>query len=121
MSVLIRALVVLALAAAAPAAGASRSGLRGTVMRGPTAPVCRTGMPCSAPAVRTVLVFRRAGHVVRATTDAKGRYRVALSPGSWTVSLAHRTRLGRGIAPTRTRVAAGVFRTVDLSIDTGIR
>src|SRR5438045_10289 len=38
------------------------SGLHGTVTKGPTAPVCRVGQPCSAPA-QVTLLFRRLGHV----------------------------------------------------------
>ena len=96
------------------------SGLRGTVVRGPTLPVCRAGTACSAPAMRVVLVFRRNGREARTRTDAKGRYRVALVPGVWSVGLTS-TGVGSGLTPRRVRVVAGRVRVVDLSIDTGIR
>lgn len=119
-STVVIALVLAALAACGAAGGATTSGLRGTVMRGPITPVCRVGTPCEAPAAKVVLVFRREGRVARTTTDAKGRYRVALAPGTWTISLT-RTGLGSMIYPRQARVVANTFRLVDLSIDTGIR
>lgn len=116
----VTALVLAALAACGHAGATTTSGLRGTVTRGPIVPVCAVGKPCDAPAAKVVLVFRRAGRVARTTTDAKGRYRVALAPGTWTISLT-RTGIGNTIYPRQARVVAGTFRRVDLSIDTGIR
>lgn len=109
-----------ALGAGSPAAAVGGSGLRGTVMRGPVVPVCRVGQSCDAPAARVVLVFRRAGREARTTTGADGRYRIALAPGTWTVSLT-RTGLGSRISPREVVVVRGRFRVVDLAIDTGIR
>lgn len=115
-----RALIVLALVACGAAGATGTTGLRGTVTRGPILPVCVAGKPCAAPAPRVVVVFRRAGRTVQTRTDAKGRYRVALAPGIWTVSLT-RAGIGNRIAPRQARVVAGRLRLVDLSIDTGIR
>ena len=57
------------------------SGLHGVVMRGPTTPVCRVGVPCSEPAAGATIGFDRNGrrvalvHVVTAgkpgTDEAK--------------------------------------------------
>src|SRR5207248_7702736 len=63
------------------AAGAQRSPLRsglfGTVMRGPTSPVCAAETPCSAPAAGAVLVFsRRGSDIARVTVAAHGLYRL---------------------------------------------
>ena len=44
------ALAVVVAALAAPAAAQTRSGLYGTVTRGPTSPVCRVGVACDEPA-----------------------------------------------------------------------
>ena len=110
-----------ALTSTATGTGATGSGLRGVVLRGPTTPVCRAGVPCTAPAAHTVLVFQRNGRVVRTTTDAYGRYRIALPPGDWAISLATPLQIGRGIEPRHARVRGGAFRSVDLAIDTGIR
>jgi hypothetical protein len=97
------------------------SGLHGTVMRGPTTPVCRVGTPCSAPAAGTRLRFVRHGHVVaRARVHRNGRYSVRLSPGVYSVRFAPHTRIGRGISPHRVRVLAEP-RRLDFFIDTGLR
>ena len=118
--VTILALSLLALAACGSAGGSGTSGLQGTVTRGPITPVCQVGRPCSAPAKGVVLVFRRSGGERRARTDSAGRYRIALTPGLWSVSLT-RTGIGYRLTPVRVRVDAGRFRVVNLSIDTGIR
>jgi hypothetical protein len=120
-----RVLAALAAAVAVSSAGAatSSSGLRGLVTRGPIVPVCAVGQPCDEPAKNVTLVFVRKGRVARrVTTNEKGRYRVALAPGVYAVRLGKtRQSIGRGLEPTRARVAANRFRRVDFSIDTGIR
>jgi hypothetical protein len=118
------ALELQAAALGGTAAGApARSGLTGIVMRGPITPVCRVDVPCDAPAAAFVLVFARAGTVrpLRATTDARGRYRVALPAGTYTVSGAVPAGVGRGISPARVHVRAGHVDRIDFSVDTGIR
>ncbi len=113
----------LAAAAAAlllPFSAQSTGVITGTVTRGPIAPVCRIGSPCTAPARKLVLVFRRNSVAKQTTTDTEGRYRIALAPGLWRVSLT-RTGLGTAVEPRELRAVAGRTRKVDLSIDTGIR
>ena len=98
------------------------SGLRGTVSRGPTTPVCRVGVPCSAPAVGAVLVFSRRGQAaVRVRAGAGGRYSVHLDPGYYTVAISPVPRIGFGLRPARVHVASGVDAHLDFSVDTGIR
>ena len=121
-----RVLAALAAAVAVSSAGAATnpSGLRGIVMRGPIAPVCVAGQPCSKPAKDVTLVFVRNGKVARrTTTNDQGRYRVALAPGRYAVRLTagQKLTIGRGLEPTHVRVVANRFRRVDFSIDTGIR
>jgi hypothetical protein len=106
---------------ATSAAASSRSGLRGLVIRSPITPVCVEGVPCSAPAKDTTLVFTRGTRVVRTRTDATGHYRIALAPGWWSVRAAGVLRIGRGIEPRLVRVVVARFRLVDFDIDTGIR
>lgn len=113
-------LVALALVGAAPAATVVPSGLRGSVTRPPTKPVCAQNSSCSAPAANAVLLFTRNATTVRTRTDARGRYRVTLAPGWWAVR-AGTPRIGSGVSPRLVRVVAGRFRVVDLDIDTGIR
>jgi len=90
--------------------------LYGTATIGPVTPVCRVNTPCTRPAKNDVLVFSRAGRSISTRTDAKGRYRVRLPVGTWTV----RSRAGRSLTPVHVRVVAG-RRRVDIAIDTGIR
>jgi hypothetical protein len=97
------------------------SGLRGLVTRSPIMPVCMEGVPCSAPAKNTPLVFFRTGRSVRTQTDGTGHYRVALAPGWWSVRTARPLQIGSGINPSSVRVFAARFRVVNLDIDTGIR
>ena len=101
------------------AAGSSASGLRGRVMRGPTMPVCRVGVPCEAPARGLKLVFYRSGKPVKtATTNDQGWYRVTLRSGPIRVRT---TRAGDVVQPVRTIVPSGRVKRFDIHIDTGIR
>ena len=98
------------------------SGLHGTVSRGPTTPVCRVGVPCSAPVVGAVLVFSRRGQAAaRVRTGVGGRYSVHLEPGYYTVAISSVARIGFGLSPTRVHVAPDLDAHLDFSIDTGIR
>jgi hypothetical protein len=119
------ALVILALAPAALGATSTHSvapsGLRGVVTRSPITPVCREGIPCSAPAKNMTLVFLRSGRTVMTRTDSRGRYRIVLAPGWWKVSTATAPRIGSGIEPRTVRVSGARFRVVNFAIDTGIR
>lgn len=119
-ALLIAALVPTALGATSTH-GIPPSGLQGVVTRSPITPVCIEGVPCSAPAKNTPLVFFRRERIVRTRTDSIGRYRVALAPGWWSVRTATVPRIGAGIEPHTVRVFAARFRVVNLDIDTGIR
>jgi hypothetical protein len=96
------------------------SGLHGTVTKGPTAPVCRVGHPCSAPA-QVTLLFRRAARIYRARTTTTGVYRVTLPAGYYTVTTVERIGVIRNIRPQRIHVRAGHVDKLDFQIDTGIR
>jgi hypothetical protein len=97
------------------------SGLQGVVTRGPTRPVCREGEPCTAPAPRVRLVFLRGLRQFSVTTDARGRYRIALSPGTYLVRLVPAPVVGGGLRPSAAVVPAGRYATRNFSYDTGIR
>jgi hypothetical protein len=111
------------LALAVPATSATTpSGLRGIVMRGPVAPVCRVDVPCDEPAAGVVLVFSRSGRVVaRATTGRAGGYRLALRPGRYGVRTSRRAGIGSGVTPASVLVPRARVARVDFKIDTGIR
>jgi hypothetical protein len=94
------------------------SGLYGDVTRGPITPVCVAEQPCSAPAAGAVLAFSRSGQVIaRTRVRADGSYRIALSPGMYSV----RAVSARPLDPSSAWVRQGRFRHVDFAIDTGIR
>jgi hypothetical protein len=118
--VAIAALTLAALGPTSAQAGAA-SGLRGLATRSPIMPVCMQGVPCSAPAKNTPLIFFQGGRLVRTRTDSTGHYRVGLSPGWWNVRTAAAPQIGSGITPRMARVLAARFRVVNFDIDTGIR
>jgi len=118
---LLSAALVLAALSATSTHAIAPSGLRGVVTRSPITPVCIEGVPCSAPAKDTLLVFSNRARSVRTRTTSTGSYRVALAPGWWKVSTVTVPRIGSGIEPHTVRVIAARFRVVDLDIDTGIR
>ena len=119
MKVLLTTLVVVLLATAAGAAGAtSRSGLRGMVLIAPSTPVCKAGTPCARPAPHVLLRFWRSGRLVAHTrSDANGRYRIALRPRSYSVTTGARGLL----KPKSVTVATDSYRRVTFRIDKGIR
>ena len=94
--------------------------LHGQVMRGPTTPVCRVGVPCDAPAKNTTLYFTRLGRTVSTVTDAHGYYRIRLKGGVYAVKT-KRQAIGKGLTPRSVRVVAGSDKRADFHIDTGIR
>jgi hypothetical protein len=94
--------------------------LHGTVMRGPTTPVCRVGVPCEEPAAQVTLLFSRNGTSKRSGTDRNGRYRLRLAPGVYSVRTDQRP-FGTMPRPASVRVRAGRDIRVDFDIDTGIR
>jgi hypothetical protein len=115
------ALVLVPGAVAFPAGAGLASGLRGTVMRGPTKPVCTETEPCEAPAAGVVLRFARLGRVVaRVRTSPVGTYRVRLRPGRYSVTTPQRG-VGAGLTPRLVRVYAGRIARVDFHLDTGIQ
>ena len=98
-------------------------GLHGIVMKGPTNPVCHTGVPCSAPA-QVTLIFHRTGptaRLYRTRSTAAGAYRIALPAGYYTVATAEQIGITRNIRPQRVHVRAGHQDALNFRIDTGIR
>lgn len=115
------ALIAVNLAAVAGASATSPpSGLYGTVRRGPITPVCRSGVPCDAPAPNTILTFSRAGLARKTQTDQQGAYRIGLPPGVYLVRTNSKP-FGQTPHPTHVRVRAGHRDKIVFTIDTGIR
>ena len=109
-----------ALAVAAGAGSTPSSGLRGTVAV--PLPVCLQDQPCSKKGPGVKLRFWRAGRVVGSVVSGDGgRYRIALPPGTYTVSSPSAMQPKGSVRPSPVRVVGGRFRAVDFYVDTGIR
>ena len=68
------------------------------------------------------LRFWRAGRVVGSVVSGDGgRYRIALPPGTYTVSSPSAMRPKGSVRPSPVRVVGGRVRAVDFYVDTGIR
>jgi hypothetical protein len=98
------------------------TGLTGTVVRGPVAPVCDVNTACTAPFSAGFTVDRNGVVVAQFRSDNNGHFTVSLSPGAYQVTpdadaplLAPATQ-----AKTVTVVDSGLT-TVNLQFDTGIR
>lgn len=103
-------------------AGGSIGGIEGQAVAGPTCPVERIDRPCpDRPYQATVTVSDRAGRfVTRFQTDADGRFRVPLAPGTYRLEPESPGILPRAAELTVT-VREGQFTTVLIKYDTGIR
>jgi hypothetical protein len=99
---------------------ASDAGLQGTVLLTPATPVCAVGSTCSKAAAHVTLTFTRNDHATTAQTDSHGRYRIALAPGRYSVSVGH-GRIGRGVQPRSATVRTGGFGELNFRYDSGIR
>ena len=114
-------LATLALGCGSAGGGTATGGLKGRVMRGPTMPVCRVGVPCEEPARGVKLIFTRSGKVIgRTTTNQKGYYRIALKSGPYSVRTDRRA-YEKVPSPSRVSVPSDRFKRVVFHIDTGIR
>jgi hypothetical protein len=98
------------------------TGAYGYVTAGPTCPVERPGLLCPPrPLAATVQAQDRSGRQVAATsTDGSGRYRLALPPGSYTLTASTGRALPR-CPPVGVTVGTGAPTRVDVDCDTGIR
>jgi hypothetical protein len=118
-----RLILVAAFAVLAGAGGAGStpsSGLRGTVAV--PLPVCLQDQPCNKKSAGVKLRFWRAGRPVASVVSGEGgRYRIALAPGTYTVSSPSAMQPKGSVRPSPVRVVAGRFRVVEFFVDTGIR
>ena len=113
------AFIALAIGCASAGGGTTATGFRGYVKRGPTMPVCRVGVPCTAPARGVKLRFSRAGKVAAtATTNDRGWYRVVLRAGRYSVGI---NAKGDAFGPRTVTARTGRVTRRDFLIDTGIR
>jgi len=121
MVLLLGVVVLGALMGVRTVAAAPTCGIRGEVIKGPTSPVCREGVPCSGPAGGVTVVAMRSGtRVATTTTTEVGTYRFVLRPGTYVVRML-RSSIGASFAARTVRVTKGRFTTANFEIDTGIR
>jgi hypothetical protein len=94
----------------------------GYVTAGPTCPVERPGQPCPPrPLVVTLQARDPSGRQIgAATSDAAGRYLIALPPGRYTLTAAGSSPLPR-CPPTMVTIDADTATRADINCDTGIR
>jgi hypothetical protein len=97
------------------------SGVKGTVTRSPTRPVCTVDDPCVGPYVTTVGIRNlRTRRLRRVRTDSRGRFRARLRPGRYRLRAASGHPLPR-CTPVTVRVRRHRFKRVSLDCETGIR
>ena len=99
--------------------GRDKTGLEGTVRRGPIQPVCREGEACDAP-LQAEFALQQDGHVVvRFASDGTGHFLVYAAPGTYIVVPAE--PIGLGPQTPEVTVQAEGLTHLDLTFDTGIR
>jgi hypothetical protein len=102
------------------------TGARGVVTRGPLCPVeqadgtCGNGQPSEGPVTgATVQVFDGGFFLGSTTTDAAGRYELALAPNTYRLHVV--TEQAMSCTDVYVTVKEGSFARRDISCDTGIR
>jgi hypothetical protein len=112
--------LVAACVAAAPASSTVGSGLLGVVKQ--PMGTCLQSSDCNGAAAGIVLAFSTEGRPVkRVTSNARGRYRIMLRPGTYTVTAPLMESPRVRVLPKTVRVTKGSIRRVDFLIDTGVR
>jgi hypothetical protein len=100
------------------------SGIRGAVLLGPTCPVETLESPCpDRPLADVEVRVLRGGDVVATVrSDGEGRFAVALDPGRYEVqAVLEEGGPGMSAKPVDVLVTSGVFKDVDVPVDSGIR
>jgi hypothetical protein len=102
------------------------SGIRGTVVLGPTCPVgqdpgANDPVPCVTPyAASLVVTDSESAVVAHVSSGADGRFTVDLPPGEYVVTPATSDSYPSA-QPVSVVVAAGQYASVQINYDTGIR
>jgi hypothetical protein len=100
------------------------SGIRGTVLLGPTCPVETVESPCPDRPLADVEIHVLQGGDVVATvgSDGDGRFAVALDPGQYVVqAVVEPGGPGMSAKPVDVSVTSGAFTDVNVPVDSGIR
>lgn len=123
------AVAVLGLGCGQMHAAAQTGYLEGRLTVGPLAPVegqpagAERSVPPETYTSRALLVLKDGILVTRVTPDGTGRFRVALPPGTYTLTNAPLPNgwLERSDGPKSFEIEPGRTTTVTLSVDTGMR
>ncbi len=103
----------------------SRSGIEGVVTLGPTCPPSGLQSPCpDRPFEATIDILDAGGTQIIATavSDADGRFRVPLAPGTYVIRPRQSSgRLPASVQPERVTVGTDQYSTVEIEYDSGIR
>jgi hypothetical protein len=115
---LLAAFALLSLTPGLAGASALRSGVNGSVKRGPTQPACQIGTPCTAPVAGARITFSRGAVVRHVRTNNRGRYSIHLAPGRYAVRV---SGARFGYSPRKVTVRRGQMSRLNIYIDTGLR
>jgi hypothetical protein len=92
------------------------------VLAGPQCPVAIAGSPCpDRPFAGTVLATQSGGGSSQVKTDDQGRFRLALEPGTYVVTLMLSNTGPPTAKPVSVTVIQGKFAQITVAVDTGIR
>lgn len=101
----------------------TESGIAGTIGISPFRPgPARIGEPQAKPLANFAFAIEKEGDMVASfTTDAQGRFQVALPPGHYTVRPKEKQSSIGHYGPWEVDVAAGKMATVEWRCDSGMR
>ena len=115
-------LVALSAVACESPSAPSSTGLTGTVLRGPTQPVCTVNQPCEAPFSSAFTVLKIGTIVAGFRSDAQGHYEIRLPPGGYTIVPDSDAPILRPTSQAKdVTVGSSGMTTLDMHFDTGIR
>jgi hypothetical protein len=103
------------------------SGIKGTVLLGPTCPIeaspgANDPVPCLTPYVATLVVLDNEGvKAATVTSGADGKFQVDLPPGVYVVTPESGTDSYPIAQPLSVTVSAGIYTEIEVNYDTGIR
>ncbi|HEY8135310.1 MAG TPA: hypothetical protein VIF08_04655 [Candidatus Limnocylindrales bacterium] len=103
------------------------SGIKGTVLLGPTCPVesspgANDPVPCLTPYAATLVVLDDEGvKVATVTSGADGKFQLDLAPGDYVVTPESGTDTYPIAQPQSVTVATGAYTEIQVNYDTGIR
>jgi hypothetical protein len=98
------------------------TGLSGTVLRGPIAPVCVIALPCEEPFSAGFTVQRGTTRVAAFKSDPQGHFEVRLAPGTYVIiPAADAPIISPSAQSKQLTVGTAGLTTIELHFDTGIR